>query len=158
MRSTLCLSLLIAALCWTLPVLAELRQHELQPQAANPSEVLQSFEDAMKGAGFTSNPGRSETLSISAETGMLSYQLLERYYYHPDGRSVSATLFLLTEPRPLDVKALKAALSSYGGVSFFQIRGLGWLSWSEYSPMGYGANQTFDSVMQTWREIYVAEE
>ncbi|OIP30751.1 MAG: hypothetical protein AUK47_24370 [Deltaproteobacteria bacterium CG2_30_63_29] len=140
---------------------AELRQHVLSQQRLDPEVVVNELVARMRDLGFTASKTREEKLTAPTQAQTLVIKLIEYSFYHPtDGRSASATFFVLDEPEPDSLADMMQYIStnwgysaSYGGAV---LKDVGFMGWYEYDPMGVSA--ILENDLADWRQSYVDYE
>lgn len=139
---------------------AEIRQHLLVDGAPDADEMLRAFDELARAAGFDVYFSGDRPNNAAHNGVTLSMRQVDYSLGHADGRNISVSFFILTDPDPEAIEALRAWISyNYGyGNNSVQIRGLGALSWYEWSPQYNYTMQTLESDLGDWREKYVESE
>lgn len=154
-------TLLACALAPASPARAEIRQQVLVDLAPDIDTLLAEFDVTVRESGFQLYLSIDETRTVPHNGVSLSFRHVDYNLNHSDGRSITASFFMLTEPDREAFEALQNYVIynyGYGSNTAVRLRELGTLSWYEWSPQGTPSMQTLEQDLSDWRERYVEIE
>lgn len=138
---------------------ADVRQHVLQDPAPDFEDVLAAFESQAKETGFQVTRQVDEKRSTTHGGVTISFRRVDVSLSHlSDGRSVSTSMFALTDPDPEQLAALETYVRQQIAYNnpMYTLRDLGVVTWYEYDPQtGASKPKTLETELADWRETYI---